>query len=51
MICQVTWVAESVKYRTLDLNPGLDLRVLSSAPTMSMEPTLKKKGEERRRRI
>jgi len=42
-----TWEAQSVKRLTLDLNSGLDLRVVSSSPTLGstlgMEPTLKKK--------
>jgi len=42
-----TWVAQSVKHPTLDLSSGLDLRVMSSSPTLGsmlgVEPTLKKK--------
>ena len=38
-----TWVAQSVKDLILDLSSGLDLRVLSSSPTLGstlgMEPT------------
>ena len=41
------WVAQSIKHPTLDLNSGLDLRVVSSGPELgsmpSMEPTLKAK--------
>ena len=44
---QGTWVAQSVKHLTLDLSSGLDLRVLSSSPTLGsmlgVEPTFKKK--------
>lgn len=37
------WVAQSVKRQTLDIIPGLDLRVVSLSPelssTLSVEPT------------
>ena len=35
-----TWVAQSVEYVTLDLG------VMSSSPTLGMEPTLKKKARK-----
>ena len=35
-----TWVAQSLKHLTFDLSLGLDLRVVSSSPTLSL---LKKK--------
>ena len=42
-----TWVAQSVKHLTLDLNSGLDLMVLSSSPVLGsmlgMKLTLKQK--------
>ena len=43
-----TWVARSIKPPALDLSLGLDLRAVSSSPTLgsmlSVEPTGKKKG-------
>ena len=43
--CIETWVAQSVKQVTLDLNSGLDLRVVGSSPTLGstvgMQPTQK----------
>jgi len=40
---QGTRVAQSVKRPTHDLNLGVDLRVVSSSPTLGMKHTLKKK--------
>ena len=41
---KLAWVAQSVKHLLLDLSSGLDLRVLSSSPTLGsmlgMEPSL-----------
>ena len=31
------WVAQSVKHPTLDLSSGLDLRVVSSSPTLGFK--------------
>lgn len=43
-------MAQSVKYLTLDLSSGFNLRVVSSSPTfgseLGMEPTLKNKRSE-----
>ena len=33
------WVAQSIKHLTLDLSSGLDLRVVSSSPTLGVTPT------------
>lgn len=41
------WVAQSVKYSTLDLSIGLDVRVVSPSPTIGSTPTLKKRKKER----
>ena len=42
------WVAQPVKRPNLDLSSGLDLKVMSSSPTvgsmLGMEPTLKKES-------
>lgn len=40
------WVAQSIECLTLDPGSGLDLTVMSSSPTMGMEPTLKKKKKD-----
>jgi len=53
-----TWVAQSVKHPTLDFSLGLDLRVVSSSPTLGftlgsmldMDPKKKKKKERQRER-
>ena len=45
------WVAQLVKHLTLDLSSGLDLRVVSSSPslgsTLGMEPTQKQKQKQK----
>lgn len=45
------WMAHSVQYPTLDLNLGLNLRVVSSRPTLGstlgMVPRFKKNLEQR----
>ena len=33
-----TWMAQSVKYLTLDLSSDHDLRVVRSSPTLGTEP-------------
>ena len=44
-----TWVAQAVKRLTFDFSSGLDLRVVSSSPTLGsmlgMEPTLQKQNK------
>lgn len=46
----VAWVAQSVRHLTLDLNSGLNLRVMNSSPVLgsmlSMESTLRKIKKE-----
>lgn len=43
---QGTRVAQSVKHPTHDLSSGLNIKVVSSSPTLGMKYTLKKKKNE-----
>ena len=36
------WLAQSVKYPTLDFSTGFDLKVVSSSPTLGVKPPKKK---------